>query len=79
MAARRCVFSALAESDLAEVANYIESYNPRAALKLVGDIRRLCATLTENPARHRLREEYGAGVRVAVLGKYLVFSDATTA
>lgn len=29
--------------------------------------------LVEHPARCRLREEYGAGVRVAVHGRYLIF------
>jgi toxin ParE1/3/4 len=29
--------------------------------------------LTEFPARNPLRERYGAGVRVAVHGRYLIF------
>ena len=29
--------------------------------------------MTNYPARNRLREEYGQGVRVAIQGKYLIF------
>jgi toxin ParE1/3/4 len=42
-------------------------------LRFVDEIRGLCSSLTENSARYRLREEYGAGVRVAVYGECLIF------
>ena len=73
MAGRRCEFTGLAESDLTEIALTIAADNPQAALRFVGELRRQCEQLTDHPARNRLREEYGAGARVAVHGKYLIF------
>ena len=73
MARRRCEFTELAEADLAEIALYIAADSPKIALRFVAELRRHCHLLTEHPARNRLREEYGAGVRVAVHGKYLIF------
>ena len=70
---RRCEFSELAETDLAEIALYIATDSPQAALRFVDELRRHCQRLTDHPARNRLREEYGLDVRVAVHGKYLIF------
>lgn len=70
---RTCAFSELAESDLDEIALFIAADSPKAALRFVAELRALCQSLTENPARYRLREEYGDGVRVAIHGKYLIF------
>ncbi len=73
MGGRTCEFSKLAEADLDDIALFIAADSPKAALRFVDEIRTLCSSLTENPARYRLREEYGAAVRVAVYGKYLIF------
>ena len=73
MVGRRCEFSELAETDLAEIALYIATDSPQAALRFVDELRRHCRRLTDHPARNRLREEYGLDVRVAVHGKYLIF------
>ena len=73
MPRRRCEFTDLAESDLTEIALYIAADSPKIALRFVSELRRHCHQLTENTARNPLREEYGAGVRVAVHGKYLIF------
>lgn len=76
MAGRRCEFTKLAEADLAEIALYIAADNPDAALRFVDELRTHCRLLTEFPARNPLREQYGAGVRVAVHGRYLIFYAA---
>jgi toxin ParE1/3/4 len=73
VADHRCEFSGLAEGDLDDIALYIASHSPRAALRFVAELRRYCQELTNYPAKHRMREEYGAGVRVAVHRKYLIF------
>jgi toxin ParE1/3/4 len=70
---RRCEFSELAETDLTEIALYIATDSPLAALRFVDELRQHCQRLTDHPARNRLREEYGSDVRVAVHGKYLIF------
>jgi len=76
VAGRRCEFTKLAEADLAEIALYIAADNPNAALRVVDELRTHCRLLTEFPARNPLREQYGAGVRVAVHGRYLIFYAA---
>jgi toxin ParE1/3/4 len=73
VAGRKCEFTRLAEADLAEIALYIAADSPKTALSFVDELRRHCRQLTEHPARNPLREQYGAGVRVAVHGKYLIF------
>jgi toxin ParE1/3/4 len=70
---RKCEFTRLAEADLAKIALYIAADTPKTALRFVDELRRHCHQLTEHPARNPLREQYGAGVRVAVHGKYLIF------
>jgi toxin ParE1/3/4 len=69
-------FSRLAEADLEEIALFIAQDNPTRALSFAGEIRAKCLGIAENPALYRLREEYGAGVRVAVHGRYLIFYAA---
>jgi toxin ParE1/3/4 len=73
VAGRRCEFTKLAEADLSEIALYIATDSPKTALRFVDQLRQHCHQLTEHPARNPLRENYGAGVRVAVHGKYLIF------
>ena len=80
MAGRRCEFTKRAEADLTEIALYIAADSPNTALRFVYELRTHCRLLTELPARNPLREKYGAGVRVAVHGHYLIFyavSDLT--
>lgn len=76
MAGQRCEFTKLAEADLAEIALYIAADGPKAALRFVDELRTRCRLLTEFPARNPLREQYGAGVRIAVHGRYLIFYAA---
>ena len=73
MAGQGCEFTKLAETDLTEIALYISADSPKTALRFVDELRADCRLLTKHPARNPLREEYGAGVRVAVHGRYLIF------
>lgn len=69
----RCVFSALAETDLEEIADYIARDKPRRALSFIGEIRERCQGLAAFPEAAPLREEFGAGLRVTPVGRYLIF------
>ncbi len=68
-----CRFSSLAESDLDEIALFIAADNPRRALSFVAELREHCFSVAKQPLAYPLREEYGAGVRLAVHGTYLIF------
>ncbi len=72
----QCVFSAIAERDLEEIADYIARDNPRRALSYMGEIRARCQNLVAFPEAAPLREEFGAGVRVVPFGRYLIFYTA---
>ena len=68
-----CIFSALAESDLEEIADYIARDNPRRALSFIGEIREHCHNAVTFPEAAPLRKELGAGIRVIPFGRYLIF------
>ena len=70
---RRVAFTHRAEADLEEIADYIAAENPRRAVTVVRDLRRRCEGLDRQPRAHRLREEFGPGVRVMVHRAWLVF------
>lgn len=69
----RCDFSQRAEFDLEEIADYIARDNPRRALSFIGEIRERCLSLVTFPKAAPLREEFGAGLRMAPIGRYLIF------
>jgi toxin ParE1/3/4 len=77
VAGRRCEFTKRAEADLTEIALYIAADSRKTALRFVDELRTHCRLLTEHPARNPLREAYGADVRVAVHGHYLIFYAAS--
>ncbi len=66
-------FSRRAEIDIAEIGDFIARDNPRRALSFVAELRSRCRALVEFPEAYPLRPEFGAGVRVAVHGNYLIF------
>ena len=71
-----CLFSALAERDLEEIADYIARENPQRALAFIGEIRERCQHILTFPAAAPLHEELGAGIRIIPFGRYLIFYTA---
>ena len=69
----QCIFSAIAESDLEEIADYIARDNPGRALSYIGEIREHCRHLLVFPKAAPLCEELGEGIRVTSFGRYLIF------
>ena len=69
----RCRFSPLAELDLEKIGDYIARDNPRRAISFIGEIRDRCFLILHTPQGSPLREDLGAGVRVAPFGRYLIF------
>lgn len=70
---RTCRFALSAEKDLEEIALFIASDSPRRALSFVAELRAHCARIADQPEAYPLRKEYGAGVRITVHGRYLIF------
>ncbi|MGL5363880.1 MAG: type II toxin-antitoxin system RelE/ParE family toxin [Bosea sp. (in: a-proteobacteria)] len=71
--ALECQFSRLAETDLEAIAFFIAADSPRRALSFVGELRLHCLLVAKQPLAYPLREEYGAGIRMTVHGRYLIF------
>ena len=68
----RPLFTPAARDDLREIGDYIGQDNPGRALIFVRELREHCRWLAAQPRLHRLREEFGPGVRGAVHGAYLI-------
>ncbi|WP_407051635.1 type II toxin-antitoxin system RelE/ParE family toxin [Methyloraptor flagellatus] len=73
MAALPLVFAALAIDDLDQIALAIAVDSPRRARTFVAELRAKCSVIAENPAAYPLREEFGAGVRLTMHGRYIIF------
>ncbi len=73
-----CFFSTLAEVDLEEIADYIARDNPQRALSFIHEIRERCQKIVIFPEAAPLREEFGTGIRLIPLGRYLIFYTVHT-
>ena len=65
-------YSPASRGDLGGIADFIGQENPDRARSFVEELRQHCRRLASQPRLHRLREEFGPGVRVAVHGAYLI-------
>lgn len=65
-------YSPAARDDLGEIADFIGQDNPARARTFIEELRDHCRRLAAQPRLHRLREEFGSGVRGAVHGAYLI-------
>jgi len=65
-------FSRRAEADLEEIGAYIARDNPARAVSFIVALRQHCRNLLIFPQAAPLRRELGAGVRLSVVGNYVV-------
>jgi len=68
----RIAYTPAARDDLRDIGDYISHDSPIRARSFVQEIRDHCRRVADRPRMHRLREEFGAGVRGAVHGAYLI-------
>ena len=59
--------------DLEEIGDYIARDNPARAVSFVEELREACKRLPESPESHPTRSEFGAGLRVAIYRRYMIF------
>ena len=62
-----------AETDLAEILDYLDERNPRAAERLATAIDDRCTLLSQLPLMGRTREELSPGLRSLVIEHYVLF------
>jgi toxin ParE1/3/4 len=72
----RLVFSPRAEADLEEIGDYIARDNSARAVTFLDELREHCSAIVNAPQLYALREELGAGIRIAVHGRYLILFRA---
>ena len=70
---RRLRLSAIAESDLDAVADYIAADSPLRALEFVRGLRGHCQQVAEFPLAYRERSELGEGLRACPFGGYMIY------
>ncbi|HYH20226.1 MAG TPA: type II toxin-antitoxin system RelE/ParE family toxin [Azospirillum sp.] len=68
-------FSDLAERDLSEISAYIAMEDPRAARRLLVNIREKCLFLGERPLAGRRSDDLLPESRCFPAGKYLIFYE----
>ena len=68
----RVGFSRFVESDLDSIADYIAYDNPERAVTFLDEIRAEIRLIGKNPQLYRLRPEFGAGVRIGIVGHYAI-------
>ena|SRR5438132_825703 len=66
-----------AETDLAEILDYVEERNPQAAEQLARAIDERCTLLSQLPLLGRMRQELGPGLRSVVIEQYVLFYRVT--
>jgi toxin ParE1/3/4 len=66
-----------AETDLAEILDYLEDRNPQAAERLATAIDERCSLLGQLPLMGRTREELSPGLRSVVIEQYVLFYRVT--
>jgi toxin ParE1/3/4 len=70
---RRLRVSALAESDLDAIADYIAADSTVRALGFVRELRGQCQQVAEFPLAYRVRPELGEGLRACPFGGYMIY------
>jgi len=69
----RCTFTARAEGDLEDIADYIAQDSPTRALAFVRRLRDRCHALTLHPYSGRARPELRPELRSVPTGSYVIF------
>jgi toxin ParE1/3/4 len=70
---RRTRLSALAESDLDAIADYIDADPPVRTLEFARELRGQCQRVSEFPLAYRERPELGEGLRACPFGGYMIY------
>ncbi len=65
-------FSQLAEADIEAIGDFIARDNPERAVTFIQDLRTRCRHLAALPRSAPSRDDLGEGVRMLVLGRYLI-------
>ena len=68
----RLVLSPRAQLDLEEIEDYIARDNPARATSFLDELKAHCERILEMPDASPAREDLGAGIRMAVHGRYLI-------
>jgi toxin ParE1/3/4 len=68
----RLVLSPRAQLDLEEIGDYIARDNPARAISFLEELKAHCERILAMPGAYSSRDDLGAGIRMAVHGRYLI-------
>jgi toxin ParE1/3/4 len=66
------VLAPRADRDLEEIADYIAEDNPDRAVTFIDELLVRCAVIDEQPLAYPRRDEFGAGIRMAIHARYRI-------
>lgn len=69
---RRYRLTNRAQADIEEIGRFIAADNPPRARSFVRELRQRCVRISDHPQAAPLRSEFGEGVRMVTLGRYLI-------
>jgi toxin ParE1/3/4 len=69
----KLTISPSARQDLMDIFDYIARDKPIAASRWIDSIEQKCALIASAPELGEKREEFGAGIRSSVVGRYVIF------
>ena len=72
-AARRLLISPLARRDLEDIDDYISQESPARARAFIGRLEQACERAARSPSRYPRRDNLAPGLRVVIIGRYLIF------
>lgn len=73
----RVTFSPKSREDLLDIGDFVAKDSPAAARRLVLKLASRCRQIGRAPLGYPRREELAPGLRMAVLGKYVIFFRVT--
>ena len=68
----RLVLSPRAQLDLEEIGDYIARDNPSRAKSFLDELKAHCERILAMPSAYSSRDDLGAGIRMALHGRYLI-------
>jgi toxin ParE1/3/4 len=74
----RLVLSPRAQLDLEEIGDYIARDNPVRAISFLDELKSHCERISAMPGAYPPRDDLGAGIRMAVHGRYLILFRSDT-
>jgi toxin ParE1/3/4 len=68
-------FSEFVDADLESISDYIARDSPARAVRFIRKVRARLLLIGEQPLLYQLRPDIGQGIRIAVIGRYVILFE----